>query len=60
MEDLQQAFKAAKQRYSGALKHLEKISNNIHEQRRQNFLLMFPREPGVGAEDNKNTSETGV
>ncbi|CAG5136082.1 unnamed protein product, partial [Candidula unifasciata] len=57
VEDLQQAFKAAKQRYSGALKHLEQISNSIHEQRRQNFLLMFPREPGVGAEDNKSTSE---
>ncbi|GFS15341.1 SH3 domain-binding protein 5-like protein [Elysia marginata] len=53
IQDLQQAMVAAKARYSGALRRLETISDCIHEQRRQQFVLMYPREPGVGAEENE-------
>ncbi|CAL1545364.1 unnamed protein product, partial [Lymnaea stagnalis] len=57
VEDLQQAMKSAKQRYSGALKRLEQISECIHEMRRKKLLLMYPREPGVGAEEAYNVNE---
>ncbi|XP_005106123.2 SH3 domain-binding protein 5 [Aplysia californica] len=51
LEDLQQAMRSAKRRYSVSLHHLEAISNHIHERRRQKLLLLYPREPGVGAEE---------
>lgn len=48
--DLQQAIVIRKGRYAEALHRLESISEEIHESRRNKLLLMFPREPGVGAE----------
>ncbi|RUS79404.1 hypothetical protein EGW08_012817 [Elysia chlorotica] len=57
IQDLQQAMVAAKARYSGALRRLETISDCIHEQRRQKLVLMYPREPGVGAEENEWTEQ---
>ncbi|XP_059172775.1 SH3 domain-binding protein 5-like [Physella acuta] len=57
VEDLQQAMKAAKQKYAAALRRLEHISNSIHEKRRRNLILMYPREPGVGAEESFQISE---
>ncbi|XP_046565336.1 SH3 domain-binding protein 5-like isoform X1 [Haliotis rubra] len=51
IDDLQNAIRSSKARYSDSLRHLEGISEEIHESRRQKILLMFPREPGVGADD---------
>ncbi|XP_060081808.1 SH3 domain-binding protein 5-like [Ylistrum balloti] len=48
--DLQQAIKGYKLKYAESLRTLEQISESIHESRRQNLILMFPRQPGVGAE----------
>ncbi|XP_021358139.1 SH3 domain-binding protein 5-like [Mizuhopecten yessoensis] len=48
--DLQQAIKGYKVKYADTLRTLEQISESIHESRRQNLILMFPRQPGVGAE----------
>ncbi|XP_033761452.1 SH3 domain-binding protein 5-like [Pecten maximus] len=48
--DLQQAIKGYKVKYAESLRTLEQISESIHESRRQNLILMFPRQPGVGAE----------
>lgn len=50
--DLQQAIGSSKARYASALHALETISEEIHESRRNKLLLMFPREPGVGAESD--------
>ncbi|GFO13664.1 Sh3 domain-binding protein 5 [Plakobranchus ocellatus] len=58
IQDLQQAMASAKIRYSGALRRLEAISDCIHEQRRQELVLMYPREPGVGAEEDQWTEKT--
>ncbi|XP_046340845.2 SH3 domain-binding protein 5-like isoform X1 [Haliotis rufescens] len=51
IDDLQNAIRSSKVKYSDSLRHLEGISEEIHESRRQKILLMFPREPGVGADD---------
>ena len=52
VSDLQQAIASAKRKYADALSRLENISEEIHESRRQKILLMFPREPGVGADSD--------
>ncbi|KAK7508490.1 hypothetical protein BaRGS_00000056 [Batillaria attramentaria] len=52
VSDLQQAIAISKTRYANALHNLESISEEIHESRRSKLLLMFPREPGVGAESD--------
>ncbi|KAK0048559.1 SH3 domain-binding protein 5-like isoform X1 [Biomphalaria pfeifferi] len=57
VEDLQQALKSAKQKYAGALKRLEQISDSIHERRKLKYILMYPREPGVGAEESNAITE---
>ncbi|KAK3104640.1 hypothetical protein FSP39_006861 [Pinctada imbricata] len=56
VSDLQTAIKIAKSRYSSTLKTLESISEEIHESRREKLLLMFPRQPGVGAESDSVAS----
>ncbi|XP_052093725.1 SH3 domain-binding protein 5-like [Mytilus californianus] len=48
--DLQSAIKQAKGKYAKSLRKLEEISLAIHESRRNKLLLMYPRQPGVGAE----------
>ncbi|KAH9520366.1 hypothetical protein Btru_060600 [Bulinus truncatus] len=58
VEDLQRAMKSAKQKYAAALKRLEQISDSIHEKRKLKYLLMYPREPGVGAEESNEINET--
>lgn len=40
----------SKRLYSGALKNLENISEEIHEKRAQILTKSLKREPGVGAE----------
>lgn len=50
MTDLQSAIRQAKVKYSKSLHKLEEISLAIHESRRQKLMLMYPRQPGVGAE----------
>lgn len=51
VEYLQKAVKDAKQNYATSLRILEDISNQIHQQRKDNDILANgPREPGVGAE----------
>ncbi|KAK2580492.1 hypothetical protein KPH14_006230 [Odynerus spinipes] len=51
VEYLQKAIKDAKQNYASSLRILEDISNQIHQQRKDNDILANgPREPGVGAE----------
>jgi len=50
--DLQQAIKEYKAKHAGSLKELEGISEAIHQTRRQKLLLMYPRQPGVGAESD--------
>jgi hypothetical protein len=52
--DLQTAIKDTKIRYSRALSCLEKISEEIHQSRREKIMLMFPRQPGVGAESGSS------
>lgn len=52
--DLHTAIKDAKIRYSKALGNLEKISEEIHQSRREKIMLMFPRQPGVGAESGSS------
>ena len=54
--DLQVAIKTSKVKYSVTLKNLEVISEEIHESRRDKILLMFPRQPGVGAERDSISS----
>lgn len=61
--DLQQAIKGYKAKYAESLRTLEQISESIHESRRQNLILMFPRQPGVGAESanvSPNISELSL
>ncbi|XP_047343137.1 SH3 domain-binding protein 5 homolog isoform X1 [Vespa velutina] len=51
VEYLQKAIKDAKNNYASSLRILEDISNQIHQQRKDNDILANgPREPGVGAE----------
>ncbi|XP_043497364.1 SH3 domain-binding protein 5 homolog [Polistes fuscatus] len=51
VEYLQKAIKDAKHNYASSLRILEDISNQIHQQRKDNDILANgPREPGVGAE----------
>ncbi|XP_031828576.1 uncharacterized protein LOC116425251 [Nomia melanderi] len=51
VECLQKAIQVAKTNYATSLHRLEEISNQIHQQRRDNdFIAIGPREPGVGAE----------
>ncbi|KAF7413580.1 hypothetical protein HZH68_002069 [Vespula germanica] len=51
VEYLQKAIKDAKHNYASSLRILENISNQIHQQRKDNDILANgPREPGVGAE----------
>ncbi|XP_061193654.1 SH3 domain-binding protein 5-like [Saccostrea echinata] len=52
--DLQAAIKETKTKYSSALNNLEKISEEIHQSRREKIMLMFPRQPGVGAESGSS------
>ncbi|XP_056007323.1 SH3 domain-binding protein 5-like [Ostrea edulis] len=52
--DLHTAIKDAKIRYTKALGNLEKISEEIHQSRREKIMLMFPRQPGVGAESGSS------
>lgn len=52
--DLQSAIKDTKAKYSNALRNLEKISEEIHQSRRDKIMLMFPRQPGVGAESGSS------
>ncbi|KAF2362441.1 SH3-binding 5 [Trinorchestia longiramus] len=51
VEQLQRAVSKAKLCYAHALKNLEQISEEIHEQRRFSVVENLKREPGVGAED---------
>ncbi|XP_041367649.1 SH3 domain-binding protein 5-like [Gigantopelta aegis] len=63
VSDLQQAITSTKRKYADALSRLEKISEEIHESRRQTILLMFPREPGVGADSDSlcsSITESGI
>ena len=46
------ALGSAKERYRDSLTQLEKISEQIHEQRNESMKLLPPRTPGVGAEDD--------
>lgn len=50
--DLQTAIKLAKSKYAKSLRKLEDISLAIHEARRNKLLLLYPRQPGVGAESD--------
>ncbi|KZC08177.1 PREDICTED: SH3 domain-binding protein 5 homolog [Dufourea novaeangliae] len=51
VECLQKTIQVAKTNYAASLRRLEEISNQIHQQRRDNdFIANGPREPGVGAE----------
>ncbi|XP_076660905.1 uncharacterized protein LOC143364424 isoform X1 [Halictus rubicundus] len=51
VECIQKAIQVAKTNYATSLHRLEEISNQIHQQRRDNdFIANGPREPGVGAE----------
>lgn len=54
IETLKKDIVQVKSSYAQSLKHLEQISNEIHQkrQRAENDLLNRPREPGVGAELN--------
>lgn len=52
--DLQAAIKDRKAKYAQALENLEKISEEIHQLRRDKIMLMFPRQPGVGAESGSS------
>ncbi|XP_062588425.1 SH3 domain-binding protein 5-like [Saccostrea cucullata] len=52
--DLQSAIKETKSKYSSALNNLERISEEIHQSRRDKIMLMFPRQPGVGAESGSS------
>lgn len=56
--DLEKAVKGAKQKYSDALKNLERISEEVHLRRKSRMasLQLPPREPGVGAESDSNAS----
>ncbi|KAH0552629.1 SH3 domain-binding protein 5 homolog [Cotesia glomerata] len=48
---LEKAVKEAKRAYAESFQALEKISNEIHQQRRElSIMVNGPREPGVGAE----------
>lgn len=49
---LQKSVLEAKERYAQALRNLERISEEIHEKRKEG-----PREPGVGAETSQESSE---
>ena len=53
MDDLVRALGSAKQQYRESLIQLEKISEQIHEQRNGTLNLMPFRTPGVGAEDEQ-------
>ena len=50
--DLQTAIKLVKSKYAKSLRKLEDISLAIHEARRNKLLLLYPRQPGVGAESD--------
>jgi SH3-domain binding protein 5 len=58
IDSLQAAIVEAKKRYSGSLRALEAISEEIHEKRQktvQDLPIEWPvgpREPGVGAEND--------
>lgn len=56
--DLQTAIKQAKSKYAKSLRKLEDISSAIHEARRNKLLLMYPRQPGVGAESDSLCSSS--
>ena len=56
--DLQTAIKQAKSKYAKSLRNLEDISSAIHEARRNKLLLMYPRQPGVGAESDSLCSSS--
>lgn len=58
--DLQSAIKETKLKYSLSLKTLEEISMSIHEARRNKIMLMFPRQPGVGAESDHGSSTSSL
>lgn len=58
--DLQSAIKETKVKYSQSLKTLEEISMSIHEARRNKIMLMFPRQPGVGAESDHESSTSSL
>lgn len=51
---LQEKLQEAKSNYSGALKNLERISEELHEKRKLKAVLQYPREPGVGAESENS------
>lgn len=50
VEYLQQTVKEVKRNYATSLRTLESISNQIHQQRKDDIVANGPREPGVGAE----------
>ncbi|XP_071510430.1 uncharacterized protein [Diadema antillarum] len=50
VSELEKDVSAAKQVYSNALRKLEQISDQIHEQRRSSAAKLGQRESGVGAE----------
>ncbi|XP_018012871.1 SH3 domain-binding protein 5 homolog [Hyalella azteca] len=58
VEELQRAVANAKLSYSHALRNLERISEEIHEQRRYGGMENLTREPGVGAEDKQFTESS--
>lgn len=57
IEALQIALAESKTKYRGALKHLEQISEDIHQSRQVAAILAGSRQSGVGADSNAE-SET--
>ena len=55
MDDLVRALGSAKQRYKGSLLQLERISDEIHQQRSEDLPQRTPCE---GAEDSSLTEAT--
>lgn len=51
MDDLQKGVSIAKTNYKAAMTNLEKISEEIHDQRKS--ISLPPREPGVGCESDE-------
>ncbi|XP_030846739.1 SH3 domain-binding protein 5-like [Strongylocentrotus purpuratus] len=54
-EALQSALTESKAKYRGALKHLEQISDDIHQSRQVAVILAGSRQSGVGAETERDS-----
>ncbi|KAL5006980.1 hypothetical protein ScPMuIL_015786 [Solemya velum] len=60
VDDLQEAIKSFKVKYSDSLRCLEEISTEIHHSRRNKLILSWPRSPGVGAEHDPDSCSSSL